>query len=119
MDKTKEIFEKIVAPIPKGKPGHFGYGNDVMPVISLYKELESSLDAPAAFVNALAKMLRNRDKKVRDFAVWVCIGFFAFRHCVLPRSLDTLRAPGAVGKDEMSLCALVDLGYDYPNNGLR
>ena len=51
-----------------------------MPVLSLYKEL-STFDERRAFQDALEKMLTDRDKEIRQFAVDICLGFFVFRDC--------------------------------------
>jgi hypothetical protein len=80
MHRPDELYEQIVALLPKN-PSHFAYGSDVMPVLNLYKKLDSDEDRQA-FGDALEKMLLSRDKKVRRFAVSICMGFFVFRNVV-------------------------------------
>jgi hypothetical protein len=80
MKKPEDFYEKIVKLLPKKRAGYSEYGSKVMPVLSLYKEL-STFDERRAFQDALEKMLTDRDKEIRQFAVDICLGFFVFRDC--------------------------------------
>lgn len=57
------------------------YGDNVMPVIEVYKEL-SAPEEKRAFQDALEGMLADNDPKVRSIAVTICLGFFVFRNVV-------------------------------------
>lgn len=54
------------------------YGSAVMPILELYRDLDSS-ETRSAFQEALELMLRSQDESERAIAVDVCLAFFVFR----------------------------------------
>jgi hypothetical protein len=57
------------------------YGGNVMPVLEIYKKL-GSYEERKAFQDALERMLCDKNKDVRSYAVDICLGFFVFRNAV-------------------------------------
>jgi hypothetical protein len=58
--------------------GYSEYGSKVMPMINIYKALET-FDQRKAFQDAIEHALRSSDDRLRNFAVDLCLGFFVFR----------------------------------------
>lgn len=73
-DLVAEFFDKLVKAIPKYKGGYSECGSRVMPAIEIFKNLKTQ-EERMAYQNALEKMLRSKDKELREFAVVVCLVF--------------------------------------------
>jgi len=65
----------------KRKPGNTIYGDNVMPILKLYKSL-SEFSERESFRNALEKMLTDQSEEKRRFAIDVCLGFLVFRDAI-------------------------------------
>jgi hypothetical protein len=63
------------------KVGHFDYGNNVLPVIKHYATLKDETERKQ-FQGALEFMLQSNNTEWRNYAVTLCLGFFAFRDAV-------------------------------------
>jgi len=81
LTSADEFVERILALEPEQKEGYSEYGSRVMPVLELYKHLET-YEERRAFQDALERMLTDRRQRVREFAVAICLGFFVFRKTI-------------------------------------
>ena len=81
MTQSIDYFYNKILDIRKMNVKNSTYGGSVIPVIKLYKEL-TVFEERKSFQEAIEKMLCDKDKKIRRFAVDICIGFFVFRDAI-------------------------------------
>ena len=74
--KTKDQMQEEILRLCKDAGP--GYGDNVLPAINLYCSI-TEYDERKAYSDAVEMMLTSEDKKIREYAVTLCLGFIAFR----------------------------------------
>jgi len=83
MTTTADFVKEILRLRKTAGPG---YGDNVIPAISLFESL-GSYELRMAYLGALEKLLTPTDPEIRKYAVTLCVGFVVFR--------DSFRGPAA------------------------
>lgn len=80
MKSVEQFRDEILSRRPDAQR-YSPYGSRVMPVLDLYKGLET-FEARRAFQDALELLLQSDKADERSFAVDICLGFFVFRSAI-------------------------------------
>jgi len=81
IDYFNNAFEKQMAWIKRDSNSNIGYGDNVMPILKMYKDL-STFEERNSFRETLATFLKDKDDAKRNFAIDVCLGFLVFRDSI-------------------------------------
>lgn len=65
--------------INKKSSGYSEYGSSVMPVLKLYKDLQTP-EERNAYYEGLKLMLNDSSEEIRNYGISICLGFFVFRN---------------------------------------
>ena len=75
--KTKDDFLKEILLSRKDAiPGL--YGSNVLPAIQIFRDIKNR-EEYKAYHDAIKELLEGNDKKNRDFAISLCLGFIIFK----------------------------------------
>lgn len=73
MDIKDDIVQRLLYAKAHPEPG---YGGNVLPAMDIYAKLTNP-EERTSYLAAVKHMLRSPEEDVRDFAVSLCVGFFA------------------------------------------